>query len=49
MQTDVIGYPMTSVVNGNLRIELLDINWQKFPADDSRGLVNVTNLTDGDR
>jgi hypothetical protein len=25
--------PMKQVVDGHLRIELLDINWQKFPAD----------------
>jgi hypothetical protein len=36
---------MPWVVNGNIRIELLDINWQKFPADGSQGLVDVTNFT----
>ncbi len=28
-----IGDPMQSVVDGHLRIELLDIDWQELPAD----------------
>jgi hypothetical protein len=28
-----IGYPMQSIVNGHLGIELIDINWQELPAN----------------
>jgi hypothetical protein len=44
-----IGDPMQLVVNGHLRIEPLDINWQEFPADASdayrcRPIVSQYNL-----
>lgn len=42
-----IGDPMQSVVDGHLRIKLLDINWQELPADANNAYRCLLMLTDG--
>jgi hypothetical protein len=38
---------MQSVVDGHLRIKLLDINWQELPADANNAYRCLLMLTDG--